>query len=85
MLHREVLKDPSLFADLISWAFKRSDGQTDEIVNEQKLYIRSSISYDILSGLRGLPGQGEGGVVVPEVLETWISEARRLCKERGGR
>ena len=80
--HQEALKEPSLFADLISWAFRRSDEQTGEGVNEQEMRSRATLAHQILSGLRGLPGQLENGDVDPESLETWVNEARRLCKER---
>ena len=40
-------------------------------------------ALNILWDLRALPGLLEDGVVDAEALLTWISEARRLCKERG--
>ena len=82
-LHREVMKNPTLFADLISWAFKRSDGQTEEVVDEQTLYRQAETACYILRGLRGLPGLTEGGEVAVVVLSAWVSEARGICKERG--
>ncbi len=81
-LHREVIKAPSIFADLISWAFKRSDEQADEMIDEQPPHRRAEIAFDILWRLHGLPGMGESGVVDPENLAAWVNEARRLCKER---
>ena len=83
VFHREVLNEPSLFADLISWGFQRSDEQTEEVVDEQVMRNRATFGYQILSRLRGLPGQMANGDVDPERLETWVNEVRRLCKERG--
>ena len=82
VFHREVLNEPSLFVDLICWAFKRSDEQTEEAVDEQERRNRATFGYKILSSLRGLPGQLENGEVDPERLETWVKEVRRICKER---
>ena len=82
VLHREVLNQPSLFAEVVSWAFKRSDEQTEEIVDERELRNRATLAYQIISGLRGLPGQLESNEINPEKLDTWVSEVRRLCKER---
>ena len=82
-LHREVLRQPSLFADLVAWRFKRTDGTRDYTVDEQTRSARVSISYHVLSNLRGLPGISQGGVIDVETLETWVSEARQLCGERG--
>ena len=80
--YREVLNEPSLFGDLISWAYKRSDDQTEETIDEQEMRNRARIAHRVLSRLRGLPGQLEKGDIDPESLETWVSEVRRFCKEQ---
>ena len=84
-LHREVLRQPSLFADLITlYASVRPDEQIyDETLNEETLSAQLDFSYNVLSQLRGLPGAMQDGTVDSEALETWVSEARRLCAERG--
>ena len=82
VFHQEVLNEPSLFVDLISWAFKRADEQTEEAVDEQDRRNRAKFGYKTLSSLRGFPGQLENGEVDPERLETWVREVRRMCKER---
>ena len=84
-LHREVLRQPSLFADLIAWMFKRADGTEDDTVDEQTRAVRSTFSFRTLSNLRGLPGMSQDGMIDAETLETWVSEARRLCEERDRR
>ena len=81
-LHREVTKDPSLFADLITWAFKRSDGQADEAVDDQTLERRATLAYSLIWKLPILPGLLEDGSVDVQSLSTWVNEARRLCRER---
>ena len=81
-VHREVLKQPALFADLISWGYKRSDGQTEEAIDEPTQHRQAETSLDILWELRGLPGLTEHDVLDPAALITWATEARRLCKER---
>ena len=81
-LHREVAKDPFLFADLIAWAFKRSDGQVDEAVDDQSLERRATLAFSLVWRLRILPGLMEDGSVDAEILSTWVNEARRLCRER---
>ena len=82
-LHREILNEPSLFADVVSWLFRPSDGRADEVVDEELRRVRAHIAFDILHELRGVPGQIGDGVVDPEALATWVTEARRLCRERG--
>ena len=81
-LHREILRHPSLFADFISWVFKRSDGLTDSDVDEETRRNRAEAAFTVLWSLRGLPGQDDAGVVHADSLGTWVNEARRLCQER---
>ena len=81
-LHREVTRQPRLFADLISWAFKRADGQTEELGDEQTRERRAILAYNLIWKLRILPGQLDDKSVDYESLSSWVSEARRLCKER---
>ncbi len=81
-LHREVARHPALFADLMAWAFKRSDGQADEAVDEQTQDRRATLAYRLVWELHTLPGVLEDGSVDAESLSTWVHEARRLCSER---
>ena len=43
---------------------------------------QADIAYNIFSNLRGIPGMTDDGNLDAEALETWVSEARRLCAER---
>ncbi len=83
-LHREVMRQPSLFADLIAlYASVRPDGQLyDETLDEETRKAQFEFSYNVLSKLRGLPGAIEDGTIDAEALETWVYGARRLCTER---
>ena len=81
-LHRQVLRQPPIFADFVSWVFKRSDGQIDDDIDEESRLKRADAAFEILWGLRGLPGQDDDGIVHAEALGTWVNEARRLCQEQ---
>ena len=81
-LHREILRQPSLFADFISWVFKRSDGSTDSDVDEETRRNRAEAAFTVLWSLRGLPGQDDAGVVHADAMGVWGNEARLLCQER---
>ena len=81
-LHREVLRQPSLFADFISWVFKRSDGSMDSDVDEETRRNRAEAAFTVVWSLRGLPGQEDDGVIDADALGAWVNEARRLCHER---
>ena len=82
-LHREISRDPALFADLVAHMYRRDDGQTDDAVNEQTAWIAGSILVPIMMGQGIVPGRTEDGVVDYEALTAWVNEARRLCAERG--
>ena len=80
-LHREVLRQPSLYADLLSWVFKRSDGFEDG--EEESRERRAEVGFQVLWNLRDIPGTNDCGEVDNDSLNEWVNEARRLCKERG--
>ena len=82
-LHREISRDPALFADLVAHMCRRDDGQTDDAVNEQAAWVAGSILVPIMMGQGIVPGRTEDGVVDYEALTAWVNEARRLCAERG--
>ena len=81
-LHREVTRDPKLFADLVRLAFKRADGQAQTTSDEQCQRERAEVAPGILWGIPTLPGQLKDGSVDQESLIGWVSEARHLCVER---
>ena len=82
-LHREISRDPALFADLVAHMCRRDDGQIDDAVNEQAARVAGSILVPIMMGQGIVPGRTEDSVVDYEALTTWVNEARRLCAERG--
>ena len=81
-LHRQVIREPSLFADVITWAFKRADGQAEESADGQARERRASVAFSVLWKLRLPPGLVGNGSVDAEALSTWVNEARRMCRER---
>ena len=81
-LHRQVAREPSLFADVITWAYKRADGQHEESVDDQMLERHAPVVFNVFWKLRLLPGMMEDGSVDVEALSTWVNEVRRLCRER---
>ena len=82
-LDRVVLKDPHLFADLVSSCFLRSDGRPDEPIDERVRQNRAHNAFRILERLPGMPGLQEDGSVDGSILSQWVTEARQMCRERG--
>ena len=82
-LHRDISRNPALFADLIAHMYRRDDGQTDAAVGEHATEVAGSILAPIMMGQGIVPGRTEQGVVDYEALTTWVNEAKRLCADRG--
>ena len=81
-LHRQITKEPSLFAEAVSLAFTRADGRSEESLNDQLRERGAHVALNILWELRSTPGLMKDGSVDPEALRSWVNEARRLCRER---
>ena len=82
-LNRVVLKSPRLFADLVSWCSRRSDGQPDEPIDQHVRQTRARNAFHILEHLPSVPGLQEDGSVDGSTLSQWVTEARQMCRERG--
>ena len=82
-LHREISRDPALFADLIAHMYRRADEPTNDAGNEHAAWVAGSILVPIMMGQGIVPGRTEQDVVDYDALAAWVNEARRLCAERG--
>lgn len=72
-------------AALPAWDFNRSGGRAEEVVDTQTLKRRATLANGLVWKLRTVLGLMGKGSVDTEALLTWVSEARRLCEERGRR
>lgn len=82
-LAEEALQEASLFADLVSLAFPSENGEHNDAVSDSDRDAQISFSFEVLSKLRGLPGETDDATVDRENLNSWVTEVRRLCKDRG--
>ena len=82
-VYREIAKDPALFADFIAVTCKADDGSTADTYDERVRQILTEILVSITFGAGEMPGKVGGDLVDAETLSVWVSEARRLCGERG--
>ena len=81
-LYRVLSNNPALFADLVASAYRRNDGQMDT-TSAEATPISAEIFARIIMGEGVVPGKMQDGSVDYESLSNWVSEARRLCAERG--
>ena len=82
-IHSEVMGDPGLFGMLVARCFAPDEGQSDYSEIYGVLSIDRRYASRVLSELRNLPGVSSDGVVDGESLINWVTEARRICSERG--
>lgn len=83
-LHRVLQKDPTFFAQLISFIYKPDadapQAESENIEDEIK-ERRGRVAHEILDSWYLLPGIKDDGSVDEKVLNEWITEARKKCTE----
>ena len=80
--HRQVCKEPSLFADLVCCVHPGSDGHQDEAVDDEMRQAKARFAWNALRHLRRLPSMAEDNSIDAKGLSTWVGEVRRLFIER---
>lgn len=85
-LARELGKNPMLFVQALSLAFKRRDGGVDPPewgTNSEDRSIRATHAYRLLHAAKMLPGTSDDGTIDEAKLRKWIVETRELCAAHG--
>jgi len=83
-IHRVLQRDPSFFALLVSFLYKRDDGTVDReqgnITDERRQQMREN-AREVLRTWHQLPGLGEDGSMDAKTLLDWVEAARTQCAE----
>ena len=86
-LERQLAASPSLFAQALVYAFKRSDdGQDPPELRPKNAEVArglASSAYALLSRAKRLPGMNHKGELDVRKLQDWITEARALARQYG--
>ena len=82
-LHRQISRNPEFFADLIELLCKRADRQSEAVPDTEMMQNIGPFVLDILRNIRVCPGAMDDGTIDSKALSAWVSQAQRLCKERG--
>ena len=77
-LVENALSNPHVFIELISYGFKKDDGNSNEIPQEKEFLIH--LAYEALSRIKRLPGQTED-LVDTNKFNVWIHAVLALAKE----
>ena len=86
-LERQMAQSPSVFAQVLVLAYKRSDDGQDpaewRIDDSQKALEMAKAAYLLLRRVARIPGTDKDGNVNPEALIDWLTEVRRMSTELG--
>jgi len=80
-LLKSVSEDPSFFAQLVIWGFRRNDGRedSDEEMTKEQIQQRAEIVYELLRTLSIIP-TSEGADIDSNRLNDWVAQARTILK-----
>lgn len=78
VLHTLMTKQPRLFMDAVCAVFKPANREADAPVEGAEKLARAS--YDLLTGIRVIPGQTDSGIDEQELI-AWCTEVRRIATE----
>jgi hypothetical protein len=86
-LEGELARDPRLFLQLVSLAYRRADDRQDPpewfISDDDRRRTAATTAYNVLKRSRRVPGADEKGVIEPFALCRWIDDARTLGRLHG--
>ncbi len=76
-LSKHVTENPDFFVQLVSWAFKRKDGQseTHEGKSKEQAQNLAQKAYRLLKSVDVIPGE-KGGSMDESVLQQWVDTVR---------
>jgi hypothetical protein len=74
-----LAQDPKLFVQLARHVYPRDDGAAEPDVRPEL----ASHAWQVLQGLRRLPGQADNGDIAALTLRAWVDEVRRQLADAG--
>lgn len=81
-IHRVLQRDPSWFAQLIGFMYKRDDHAPDpsrEAMDDEHTQRTGRNAHEVLESWRLMPGLQKDGSVDEQELIEWVEAARRQC------
>jgi hypothetical protein len=79
LLHRELAREPSFFADVVCHVYR---GEAEEPDADPESQARARVAYELLDSWHGLPGVDGEGVVNQDALRDWVLEARTILQDQ---
>ncbi|WCN36480.1 hypothetical protein [Aneurinibacillus uraniidurans] len=81
LLHRELARNPSFFAEVISLVYNEENEESKEPTNEERQ--RASQGYDLLKSWRTVPSLKEDNTVDKQMLIDWVSNSLQATLDLG--
>jgi len=78
ILHGELARDPSFFAELITIVFRGEDDEEEAQKLTDEESVRTRAAYELLESFGTLPGTRADGSIDAAALATWVKTARNL-------
>jgi len=81
-IHRLLREDPSLFATLVGFMYKRDDNAVDPTQESMDEKTRQKLAHNarsVVDSWRLLPGVNDDGSVDENQLTQWVDAARAQC------
>ncbi|EGV29622.1 hypothetical protein ThidrDRAFT_3214 [Thiorhodococcus drewsii AZ1] len=72
-----LASDPEMFVDVLSHVFRGKNTPPDQVITAE-MKARATISFDLLSAFKTVPGLRDGKIDA-QVLSEWVSKARTLA------
>lgn len=76
-----LASDPEMFVEVLSHVFRNKNVPNDQVITDE-MRTRASISYDLLSAFKNVPGLHQGKVNTRE-LSDWVAKVRTLAENKG--
>ena len=83
LLHRELARDPALFAEVLSFVYRGEHDEPREGTPDQ--VERAQRAWQLLHSWRSLPGTQPNGALDAAALSDWVRKARELVSASGRR
>lgn len=87
ILHRELARNPELFAEVIKYIYKprNEDIKEKETLPQELIAQRAHRAWELLHSWKTIPGSDEKGKIEYEKLKAWVDKARELCEREDRR
>jgi len=82
ILHSELSRNPSFFAEVLSVTYRAKNQPKDENPDQAKQNLFEA-GHSLLESWLGIPGTKSDGTIDAMALNDWVAESRKICTASG--